>query len=192
MTSVQTASLTTPDGVFTVLAGPDAVLASGWTADAAALAALVHPVLRPTPAEVAAAVERAGAANTESDAGTGTAAAAGSVLAAALSAVEAYYAGDLYAPAAVPVQQRSGEFRQHAWEVLRLVPPGDPITYTEYAKRADRPTAVRAAAAACARNAAALFVPCHRVLRTDGTLGGFRYGLEIKQRLLLREAAAPA
>lgn len=186
MTSVQTASLATPDGVFTVLAGPEAVLASGWTADAAALAALVHPALRPAPAEVAAAVDRAGA-------GTGTSPGeARSILAAALSAVEAYYAGNLAAPAAVPVLQRSGEFRQHAWEVLRQVPPGDPITYTEYAKRADRPTAVRAAAAACARNAAALFVPCHRVLRTDGTLGGFRYGLEIKQRLLLREAAAPA
>lgn len=181
MTSVQTATLATPDGVFTVLAGPDAVLASGWTADAAALAALVHPLLRPAPAEVAAAAGRA-AANDKP----------GSILAAALDAVEAYYAGDLDAPAAIPVQQRSGEFRQHAWEVLRLVPPGDPITYTEYAKRADRPAAVRAAAAACARNAAALFVPCHRVLRTDGTLGGFRYGLEIKQRLLLREAAPPA
>ena len=47
---------------------------------------------------------------------------------------------------------------------------------------------VRAAASSCARNAAALFVPCHRVLRSDGTLGGFRYGLEIKQSLLNREA----
>ncbi|MEU4712555.1 MGMT family protein, partial [Micromonospora purpureochromogenes] len=50
-----------------------------------------------------------------------------------------------------------------------------------------RPAAVRAAAAACARNAAALFVPCHRVLRTDGTLGGYRWGLDVKEWLLGHE-----
>jgi methylated-DNA-[protein]-cysteine S-methyltransferase len=63
------------------------------------------------------------------------------------------------------------------------------VTYTGFAALAGRPLAVRAAAAACARNAAAPFVPCHRVLRTDGTLGGYRWGLPVKRRLLDHEAA---
>jgi methylated-DNA-[protein]-cysteine S-methyltransferase len=88
----------------------------------------------------------------------------------------------------VPVRQRSGEFLEHAWDVLRTVPAGAPVTYTEYAAKSGRPAAVRAAASACARNSAALFVPCHRVLRTDGTLGGFRWGVEVKRKLLAHEA----
>jgi methylated-DNA-[protein]-cysteine S-methyltransferase len=84
-------------------------------------------------------------------------------------------------------QQTGGAFLAHAWDVLRDVPAGAPVTYTEYAAKAGRPAAIRAAAQACARNAAALFVPCHRVLRTDGTLGGYRWGLPIKQWLLDHE-----
>ena len=67
--------------------------------------------------------------------------------------------------------------------------PVSPVTYTEYAALAGNAKAVRAAASACAFNAAALFVPCHRVIRTDGTLGGFRWGLQVKESLLAREAA---
>ena len=89
----------------------------------------------------------------------------------------------------MPVRQRSGAFLEHAWDVLRAVPAGAPVTYTEYAAKSGNPTAVRAAASACARNAAALFVPCHRVLRTDGTLGGFRWGLPVKRALLDHESA---
>ena len=74
--------------------------------------------------------------------------------------------------------------------MLRTVPAGEPVTYTEFAELAGRPAAVRAAAMACARNAAALFVPCHRVLRLDGSLGGFRWGLDVKRWLLAHEAAA--
>jgi methylated-DNA-[protein]-cysteine S-methyltransferase len=62
------------------------------------------------------------------------------------------------------------------------------VTYTEFAARAGRPAAVRAAAQACARNAAALFVPCHRVLRLDGSLGGFRWGLPVKRWLIDHES----
>lgn len=113
-------------------------------------------------------------------------------IAAPVEAVAAYYDGDLSAPSGTPVHQHSGGFRMHAWDTLRQVAPGEHITYSEYATRAGRPAAVRAAAAACALNAAALFVPCHRVLRTDGGLGGFRYGLVIKQRLLDRETPAQA
>jgi methylated-DNA-[protein]-cysteine S-methyltransferase len=177
MTTARTATVATPDGPFTVLVGapdgpgdgaPTAVLASGWTDDPGTLLPLVHPGLRP--------VELVPGADDG--------------LRAAVDAVTAYYDGDLAAVGAVPVRQRSGEFRQLAWEVLRGVAPGERVTYTQYAARAGRPAAVRAAAAACAMNAAALFVPCHRVLRTDGSLGGFRYGLPVKESLLAREAAA--
>jgi methylated-DNA-[protein]-cysteine S-methyltransferase len=63
------------------------------------------------------------------------------------------------------------------------------VSYTELAAKAGRPEAVRAAASACARNAAALFVPCHRVLRSDGSLGGFRWGTTVKRWLLEHEAS---
>ncbi|WP_418275153.1 methylated-DNA--[protein]-cysteine S-methyltransferase [Isoptericola jiangsuensis] len=160
----------TPDGPFTLVADDGVVLAAGWTTDVEALVGLVHPGLRPTEVTPV----------PDDDPAT-----AGPV-----AAVRAYYAGDLEAVGRVPVRQRSGEFREHAWDVLRDVAPGAPVTYTEYAARAGRPTAVRAAAGACAQNAAALFVPCHRVLRSDGTLGGFRYGLAVKESLLSRERAA--
>jgi methylated-DNA-[protein]-cysteine S-methyltransferase len=159
------ATHTTPTGPFTAVVDADgAVLASGWTADVDALLPLVHPSLRP------ASVRRL------DDLGTVS------------SAITRYHDGDLGAVDAVPVRQRSGAFLEHAWEVLRTVPAGAPVSYTEYAAKAGRPAAVRAAASACARNAAALFVPCHRVWRTDGSLGGFRWGLPVKRWLLDHEA----
>lgn len=155
----------TPIGPFTAVVDADgAVLASGWTASLDELTPLIHPSIRPV-------------GFTEGDLG------------AVGDAITRYHAGELSAIDDVPVRQRSGEFLQHAWDVLRTVPAGAPVTYTEYAAKAGRPAAVRAAASACARNAAALFVPCHRVLRTDGTLGGFRWGVEVKRALLAHEAA---
>lgn len=174
MKRIAAASCQTPDGVFTVLADESAVLASGWTDDVDQLRQLIHPSLRGPLQETQA---QQSTARPE-------------VLAQALEAVQAYYDGDHTALAEVPVSQRSGPFRQSAWEVLREVQPGSALTYTEYAAHAGSPGAVRAAASACAMNAAALFVPCHRVLRSDGSLGGFRYGLALKQSLLAREAAA--
>lgn len=166
-------TIRTPDGPFTVVAAGHSVLASGWTADADELVALVHPTLRP-------AAVTADPADATQEMQT--------VAHTAAEAVRAYYAGDLSAPSRVPVVQHSGAFRTHAWDVLREVPAGSVLTYTAYAEAAGRPTAVRAAAGACALNAAALFVPCHRIVRTDGTMGGFRYGLDIKRSLLAREA----
>ncbi|GAA1865204.1 methylated-DNA--[protein]-cysteine S-methyltransferase [Myceligenerans crystallogenes] len=163
---MHTATIDTPDGKFTVITSDDTLLASGWTADVDSLVALIHPTLRPEP---------------------GPAPSSSAVLNDALRAVEAYYGGDHDAPAAIPVHQTSGDYRMHAWKILRDVAAGERLTYTGYAQRTGRPKAVRAAAGACAFNAAALFVPCHRILRTDGTLGGFRYGLDIKQALLTRE-----
>ncbi|MBP1325880.1 methylated-DNA-[protein]-cysteine S-methyltransferase [Leucobacter exalbidus] len=173
-----TFTMPTPDGAFTVITSAYGVLASGWTPDFATLLPLVHQTLRPQPADVYA------LAPTELESST-----VWPVAVEAQAAVTAYYAGDTSAPGRVPTIQASGPFREHAWEVLREVPPGSTVTYTEYAQRSGRPKAVRAAASACAMNAAALFVPCHRVLRSDGSLGGFRYGLAVKQSLLGREQA---
>ena len=102
--------------------------------------------------------------------------------------VEKFFAGDVSAIDGVAVRQRSGPFLQEAWEVLRTVPAGHPDTYAAFAARCGRPAAVRAAANACARNAAALFVPCHRVLGAGGGLGGFRWGTPVKRWLLDHEA----
>ncbi|WP_245569712.1 methylated-DNA--[protein]-cysteine S-methyltransferase [Gordonia shandongensis] len=104
-------------------------------------------------------------------------------------AVEAYYDGAHDAPAAVDVRQSSGPFVEAAWAALRTVPPGAPVTYGQLAALAGDPAAARGAAQCCVRNVAALFVPCHRVHRADGSLGGFRYGLDLKQRLRDREDA---
>jgi methylated-DNA-[protein]-cysteine S-methyltransferase len=153
-------------GPFTVVVdGEGAVLAAGWTADAGTLQALIHPSLRDgDPVRLG-------------DLGGVT------------TAVRAYHDGDLRAIDDVPVRQHSdGSFLTAAWKTLREVEAGAPISYTEFATRTGNPRASRAAALACARNAAALFVPCHRVLRSDGSMGGFRWGTEIKQRLLTHEA----
>ncbi|MFC9335859.1 MULTISPECIES: methylated-DNA--[protein]-cysteine S-methyltransferase [Arthrobacter] len=159
----QLLTMSTPDGPFTIIARDGVVLASGWTADPKELTGQIHPELLPDEYE---AVEHLGLIS---------------------AAVEAFYAGDPAPAMGVPVLQKSGPFRAHAWDVLRTVSPGAPVTYTEYAELSGNAKAVRAAASACAFNAAALFVPCHRVIRTDGTMGGFRWGLRIKESLLARE-----
>jgi methylated-DNA-[protein]-cysteine S-methyltransferase len=102
-------------------------------------------------------------------------------------AVAAYGDGDLAALGRVPVHQRGSEFLQRAWQAMRTVPPGSTVTYARLAALAGRPGAVRAAGSACARNLVAPFVPCHRILRSDGSLGGYAYGLDVKQRLLGHE-----
>lgn len=158
------ATVTTPIGPFTTIVDADgAVLASGWTSQASELTGLIHTTLRPTELR-------------QRDS-----------LGAVTRAVTDYHAGDVTAIDTIPVHQRSGEFLSHAWEILRKVPAGEPVTYTEFAGLSGRPAATRAAANACARNAAALFVPCHRVLRIGGALGGFRWGLDAKRWLLTHE-----
>ncbi|WP_090797373.1 methylated-DNA--[protein]-cysteine S-methyltransferase [Asanoa ishikariensis] len=156
--------MSTPTGPLTIIATDAGVVrAAGFTDSVDELLALVHPSLRGQP-------------QPQQDLGPIT------------DAVKSYLDGDLTALDAVPVEQRSGGgFLGRAWDVLRDVKAGEPVTYTEFAELAGRPAAVRAAAQACARNAIAPFVPCHRVLRTDGTLGGYRYGLEVKKWLLGHE-----
>lgn len=158
-----TQTLDTPDGPFTLVVDADgAVLASGWSTDVDAVVARIHPSLRP---------------------GTVTPGSTG-----AAEAVAAYYDGDPTASNGVAVRQHGTELQLAGWQVLRRIEPGLPLSYTAFAEAVGSPRAVRAAAGICARNAPALFVPCHRVLRGDGSLGGFAWGEEVKRSLLDREA----
>lgn len=102
-------------------------------------------------------------------------------------ALTAYVDGDLRAPDTLPVAQTGGPFRQAAWKVMREVPPGQTITYAELAARVGNDRAVRAAGSACAQNRIAPVIPCHRILRTGGALGGYYYGLPAKEWLLSHE-----
>jgi AraC family transcriptional regulator of adaptative response/methylated-DNA-[protein]-cysteine methyltransferase len=94
----------------------------------------------------------------------------------------------------LPLDIRGTAFQQRVWQALTEIPAGTTITYTELARRVGKPRAIRAAAAACASNDLAIAIPCHRVVRTSGSLAGYRWGLERKRVLLDREAsgAVPA
>ncbi len=165
MTTALIDTIATPDGAFVVVADEQQnVLATGWTDDVERVVERIHPSLRPDdlrPADLDAA-----------------------------AAVRAYYRGDLSAIDSVPVRQHGTDLQLRGWAALRRIRAGEPLSYTGFATAIGVPGAVRAAASTCARNAPALFVPCHRVLRTDGTLGGFAWGVDVKASLLEREAAA--
>jgi methylated-DNA-[protein]-cysteine S-methyltransferase len=90
----------------------------------------------------------------------------------------------------LPVSQPGGDFFQASWKVMREVPAGETITYSELARRAGNPLAVRAAASACARNLIAPIVPCHRIVRAGGAPGGYYYGPDTKSWLLAHERGA--
>jgi methylated-DNA-[protein]-cysteine S-methyltransferase len=159
--TLEATSLITPIGELSLLARDDAIVAAGF-------------------ATVRAMADRLDddAVSTRADLGR-------------LSAgVAAYLAGDLTAIDDLPVSQPGGEYFQAAWKVMREVPAGQTITYAELADRAGNPKAVRAAASACARNLIAPIVPCHRIVRTDGALGGYYYGLDTKAWLLDHERSA--
>jgi methylated-DNA-[protein]-cysteine S-methyltransferase/AraC family transcriptional regulator of adaptative response/methylated-DNA-[protein]-cysteine methyltransferase len=81
-------------------------------------------------------------------------------------------------------------FQRRVWDALCAIPSGRTVTYAALARRIGEPAAVRAVANACAANALALAIPCHRVVRSDGTLSGYRWGEERKRALLAREALA--
>ena len=83
---------------------------------------------------------------------------------------------------------RGTAFQQRVWQALRQIPAGKTASYTEIARRIGEPRAVRAVAQACAANSLAVAIPCHRVVRTDGDLSGYRWGVERKRALLDREA----
>ncbi|GAB3319637.1 methylated-DNA--[protein]-cysteine S-methyltransferase [Hymenobacter humi] len=162
-------TLDTPFGPFTTVVDADGVvLAAGWTTEPEVrLLPLIHASLMP--AEV---VER-------DDLGEVTA------------AVRSWLAGDPAAAATVPVRQHGGVFMQELWARMREIPAGSPVSYAELATLAGRPLAPRGAGQACQTNAIGLFVPDHRVRKGDGSLGGYRWGIEVKAKLLEMEANWP-
>jgi AraC family transcriptional regulator of adaptative response/methylated-DNA-[protein]-cysteine methyltransferase len=89
----------------------------------------------------------------------------------------------------LPLDIRGTAFQRRVWEILRSIPPGETRSYREVAAQLGSPRAIRAVAGACAANALAVAVPCHRVVASDGRLAGYRWGLERKRELLERERA---
>lgn len=89
----------------------------------------------------------------------------------------------------LPLDVRGTAFQQRVWQVLRAIPAGTTASYTEVAKRIGAPKSFRAVAQACSANAIAVAIPCHRVVRSDGGLSGYRWGVDRKRALLENEAA---
>ncbi len=90
----------------------------------------------------------------------------------------------------VPLDARGTPLQQRVWRELRKIPYGRTKTYTQIARAIGRPAAIRAVARACATNPVSIIVPCHRVIRVDGNLAGYRWGLNRKQAILRRETLA--
>jgi AraC family transcriptional regulator of adaptative response/methylated-DNA-[protein]-cysteine methyltransferase len=90
----------------------------------------------------------------------------------------------------LPLDVQGTAFQKRVWEELRRIPYGQTASYSEIARRIGQPTATRAVARACATNPAAIVTPCHRVIRENGELGGYRWGIERKQQLLEKERRA--
>jgi AraC family transcriptional regulator of adaptative response/methylated-DNA-[protein]-cysteine methyltransferase len=105
-----------------------------------------------------------------------------------IQAFEAHVAGTLPRPD-LPLDLRGTAFQIRVWKFLLGVPEGEVMSYSEVATGIGQPKAFRAAASACAANRIAVLVPCHRVLRGDGALGGYRWGLDRKRVLINQEHA---
>lgn len=162
MTTAATLRHDTPAGPLTTIVDDGVVIAAGFTDDADALAArLAMPAAPPRHRVPAAAVD---------------------------AAVNAYLDGDTAALDQLAVRQPGTAFQQRVWQQLRAIPPGTTATYTDLAVAVGRPRASRAVGSACGRNLLAPFVPCHRAVRADGSLGGYFYGLSVKAWLLQHEA----
>jgi len=164
---ITAATLDTPIGPLSLLAHGGALAASGFTGDPGELHARLHPALRALPLTAA-------------------------ELPWLVKPLRDYFDGDLAAPDTLLVEQHASAGRERLWAELRAVPAGATITYTGLAAQAGMPRAARAAGSACAANLIAPVIPCHRVIRTDGGLGGYYYGLSRKRWLLAHEGAAAA
>lgn len=105
----------------------------------------------------------------------------------AIDQILAHLSGDLVT-LDLPLDVRATAFQRRVWEALQAIPRGETRSYREVAEAIGQPAAVRAVASACANNPVALAVPCHRVIRSDGGMGGYRWGVERKVELLRREA----
>jgi methylated-DNA-[protein]-cysteine S-methyltransferase len=155
-------TISTPDGPFMILEDEQRrVVSSGWTGDLDRILGRLPAKIHPSNLRYGKAVSR--------------------------EAVDAYYRGETDAVLEVPVQQYGTDLFHEGWRQLRQIPAGTVLTYTALAQEMGRPKAIRVAGSVCGTNAPALFVPCHRVRRSDGTLGGFAWGLPVKAALLVRE-----
>ena len=103
------------------------------------------------------------------------------------SAVERYFAGDVDALDEIPIEAEGTEFQRAVWDAIREIPAGRTASYQEIARTVGRPAAVRAVGTATGRNPVSIVVPCHRVIRSDGTLGGYGGGLHRKEWFLDHE-----
>lgn len=99
---------------------------------------------------------------------------------------------DPKSPFELPLDIRGTAFQHLVWRALREIPAGSTASYSEIAQRIGRPRAARAVAAACAANGVAVVIPCHRVVRSDDSISGYRWGVERKRELLRRESAPPS
>ena len=153
----------TPTGPLSLIAHGDALVAAGFTADVTQMRQRLPVALRRRPLEHA------------DDLGPIT------------KSLSAYFDGDMAALQAVPVAPEGTPGQRALWEALRQVPAGETRTYAQLAAAAGNAAASRAAGSACARNLVAPVIPCHRIVRTDGGLGGYAYGLAVKEWLLDHE-----
>ena len=87
----------------------------------------------------------------------------------------------------IPLDIRGTLFQQQVWKSLREIPAGSTASYADIARKLNKPKAMRAIAGACAANLIAILIPCHRVIRSDGSLSGYRWGAACKKKLLQRE-----
>ena len=93
-------------------------------------------------------------------------------------------------PLSLPLDIRGSAFQQRVWQMLREIPPGEARSYRQIAAAMGNPKAVRAVAGACAANKLAIIIPCHRVVREDGSPSGYRWGASRKAALLAYEKKA--
>lgn len=105
------------------------------------------------------------------------------------NAVSSYFDGNIDAFNSLKCRQPGGEFYQSVWKAMRKIEAGSTYSYGELARKAGKPRAARAAGTACATNLIAPIIPCHRVIRSDGELGNYGFGLEKKEWLLNFEGA---
>ena len=103
--------------------------------------------------------------------------------------IDNYFEGRLDALNLIQVRQPGAQFSQKVWKVMRAIPVGMTISYAQLAKKAGSPAAFRAAGTACGNNLIAPIIPCHRIIKSDGTLGNYGYGVAIKEILLRLEGA---
>jgi methylated-DNA-[protein]-cysteine S-methyltransferase len=100
-----------------------------------------------------------------------------------------YFDGDIAALNGIKVRQPGTKFSQDVWKVMRKIPAGKTWSYAQLADRAGNPNAIRAAGTVCGKNLIAPIIPCHRVVKTNGDLGNYGFGVEVKEWLLNHEGA---